>query len=227
MARTQAADYEERRDAIVEQAANLFAARGFLGASLSDIADACNTSKSLLYHYYPSKEDILFAVMHSHVAALLDAAQTVVAQTLEPAQTLRMLTREFMKRYVGAAARQKVLLNELGNLPSERRKAIVDIQHQLIEIVHDVLTKLRPDLSSHESLKRPAVMLYFGMINWTHTWMDEAGAAKPALIADLAANIFLGRISQDRALTKEKRRPEDRLHSQTQCLPVTDRGRRL
>ena len=35
-------------------------------------------------------------------------------------------------------------------------------------------------------------MLYFGMINWTHTWMDEAGAAKPAAIADLAADIFLG-----------------------------------
>ena len=68
MARKQAPDFEQRRDAILEQAARLYAAQGFLGASVADLARACKTSKSLIYHYYPSKEDILFDVMHSHVA---------------------------------------------------------------------------------------------------------------------------------------------------------------
>ena len=68
MARTQAADYGVRREAIVEKAARLYAERGFLGASISDLAKVCRISKSLIYHYYPSKEDILFDVMHSHVA---------------------------------------------------------------------------------------------------------------------------------------------------------------
>ena len=49
MARPQAADYDDRRAAIVEQAARLYAERGFLGASLSDLAKACKTSKSLIY----------------------------------------------------------------------------------------------------------------------------------------------------------------------------------
>jgi len=73
MARTQSADYAIRREAIVDRAAELFAERGFLGASIADLADALKTSKSLIYHYYDSKEDILFDVMHSHVKALLDA----------------------------------------------------------------------------------------------------------------------------------------------------------
>src|SRR6185437_11202433 len=64
MARTQAPDYEERRNAMLEKAAELYAERGFLGASLADLAASCRTSKSLIYHYYPSKEDILFDVMH-------------------------------------------------------------------------------------------------------------------------------------------------------------------
>jgi AcrR family transcriptional regulator len=78
MARTQAADYEERRTAIVEQAAKLYAVHGFLGASLAELASACNTSKSLIYHYYASKEDILFDVMDSHVEALNHAADTIL-----------------------------------------------------------------------------------------------------------------------------------------------------
>ena len=82
MARTQAADYEERRTAIVEQAAQLFAERGFLGASIADLAEACDSSKSLIYHYYTSKEDILYDVMHSHVRALLDTAEEVAKTAL-------------------------------------------------------------------------------------------------------------------------------------------------
>ena len=59
----------------MEHAARLFAERGFLGTSIAELAEACETSKSLVYHYYESKEDILFDVMHSHVRALLDAAE--------------------------------------------------------------------------------------------------------------------------------------------------------
>jgi AcrR family transcriptional regulator len=191
MARTQAADYTIRRDLIVEKAARLYAERGFLGASISDLAKVCRISKSLIYHYYPSKEDILFDVMHSHVRALLDAAEAILARGLEPAEALRTMTAEFMKHYVGAAARQKVLLNELNHLPKERRQMIVGIQHRLIGIVRDLLAELRPELRERPGLGLPATMLYFGMINWTHTWMDPAGAVKPARIAELAADIFL------------------------------------
>ncbi|HTT82618.1 MAG TPA: TetR/AcrR family transcriptional regulator [Rhizomicrobium sp.] len=192
MARTQAADYEERRAAIVEQAAQLFAERGFLGASIADLAEACDSSKSLIYHYYASKEDILFDVMHSHVRALLDAANDVAGTPAAPVAKLRNLTIAFMRLYVGAAARHRVLLNELQQLSDEQRKTIIGIQRRLVEIVETILGEIQPELPM--PLKRPAAMLYFGMINWTHTWLDPEGPADPKHIAILAAEIFLGGI---------------------------------
>jgi AcrR family transcriptional regulator len=45
MARKQAADYEQRREAIVAKAAGLFAKRGYASASVADLADACDLSK--------------------------------------------------------------------------------------------------------------------------------------------------------------------------------------
>jgi AcrR family transcriptional regulator len=191
MARTQAADYEARRAEIVEKAAELYAERGFLGASVADLALACRTSKSLIYHYYPSKEDILFEVMHSHVRSLLDTAEETIAAKTSAADTLRALTQAFMAHYVGAAARQRVLLNDLDRLPKPKRAIIVGIQRRLVEIVEDLLAELRTELGPRAALRWPSAMLYFGMINWTHTWMDAEGAVKPARIARLAANIFL------------------------------------
>jgi AcrR family transcriptional regulator len=191
MARTQAADFEARRAAIVEKAAALYAERGFLGASIADLAKACRTSKSLIYHYYPSKEDILFDVMHSHVHSLLDAAENVLKTSGNAPDRLRTLTAEFMKLYVGAASRQRVLLNDLDHLPKARRAIIVGIQRRLIDIVEELLTEIRGDLGARAALRWPTAMLYFGMINWTHTWMNPGGPARPDRIAKLAANIFL------------------------------------
>ena len=108
MARTQASDYDERKQTIVEAAAALFASRGFNGASVADIAERCKTSKSLIYHYYESKEDILYDVMISHVRALETAAADALAGGAKPDQKLRDLTQLFMALYVGAADRHQV-----------------------------------------------------------------------------------------------------------------------
>jgi AcrR family transcriptional regulator len=193
MARKQAPDFEQRRDAILDKAARLYAEHGFLGASVAHLARECGMSKSLVYHYYPSKEDILFDVMHSHVRALLDAAERVAAGPGAAAEKLRTLTQEFMRLYVGAASRHKVLLNELARLPPKQREVVVGIQRRLIEIVEGLLAGLRPDLAE---LRRPIAMLYFGMINWTHTWLDPGGAVEPERIAALAADVFLDGIAK-------------------------------
>lgn len=195
MARTQAADYEQRRAAIVESAAALYAERGFLGASIADLAAACKTSKSLIYHYYPSKEDILFAVMESHVRGLLRAAEEIAAKSAAPVEKLREITRTLMHLYVGAEARHRVLLNELNRLPARRRNVIVGIQRKLIDIVCDLVLAIQPGLVRRKVMKRPAAMLYFGMVNWTSTWMDPGGDASPEAIADFAADVFLNGIT--------------------------------
>ena len=196
MARTQAADYEKRRERILESAAHLFADRGFLGASIADIASACRMSKSLIYHYYGSKEDILFDVMHSHVEVLLDAAQGIAAGPGHAEDKLRLMTRRFVQLYVGAADRQRVLLNDLDNLRPDQREIVVAIQQRLIGIVEDLVGTIRPALSGKNPLNAPGAMLYFGMINWMHTWLDPKGRAKPARIAELAVNIFLDGLSR-------------------------------
>ena len=189
MARTQAADYEQRRAAILDRAAALYARKGFQGASLSDLAAACNTSKSLIYHYYSSKDDILFDVMRSHVEALLAEAEAIVAEDLPAEAKLRRLSRSFLALYAGAEDRHRVLLNELDQLAPERRAVVVGIQRRLIEIVESILAAIQPRIRA--AVRRPTAMLFFGMINWTHTWLRPDGSVTPAEVADLSTDIFL------------------------------------
>lgn len=195
MARTQAADYDERKEAIVLAAAALFASHGFNGASVADVAQRCKTSKSLVYHYYESKEDILYDVMISHVRALEEAARDAMTGAARAEQKLRDLAQLFMALYVGAADRHKVLLNDLDELPKARRAEIVAVQRGLIENVRALLSDIEPALKDDPKRSLAASMLFFGMINWTHTWFDPKGAMTAEEIAEMAVNLTLSGLS--------------------------------
>lgn len=196
MARTQAAEYDERKLAIVEAAAALFAARGFNGASVADIAERCQNSKSLIYHYYESKEDILYDVMISHVRTLETAAADAMAGSGSAEQKLRDLTQLFMALYVTAADRHKVLLNDLDYVPKARRAEIVEVQRGLIESVRSLLVDIEPALRKRDGAGLTAAMLFFGTINWTHTWYDPKGAVGPEALADMAVDLTLGGLAR-------------------------------
>ena len=187
MARPQSPDYDKRREAIVVAAAHLYARRGFRGASVSDLAQHCNTSKSLIYHYFPSKDDILYEVMAAHLDALVDAADDVM-QEGSARERLHALTVSFMGLYAGAQDSQKVLLNELDNLPPVRRAEVVAKQRRIIAVVETLVLEIRPGANP---ITLPLTMLFFGMINWTHTWFRPEGPVGAEALAELAVDLML------------------------------------
>jgi AcrR family transcriptional regulator len=196
MARTQAADYDERREAIVTAAAALYARSGFAATSVADIAKRCRMSKSAIYHYFGAKEDILYEAMIGHVRALEAVALEVAAGAAPAAQKFRDLIQRFMGLYAGAADRHKVLLNELDHLPRARRAEIVTIQRGLIGIVSDLVVAIEPSLGRKRARAFAVTMLIFGSINWTHTWFNPKGAIDVSTLAEAAVDMALGGLGE-------------------------------
>lgn len=193
MARTQAADYDQKRETITNHAARMFARQGFSGASISEIAASCKVSKSLIYHYYSSKEDILFDVMNDHMEALLEVTQLPAndAGRVDPKDAFRQLTRALLRCYTGAANRQKVLLYELDNLPKKNRDEIIAKQRTVITRFENALAAIAPSVMNRKSHLRAKIMLFFGMLNWSHTWFNSAGDISRDELADMATETIL------------------------------------
>ena len=191
MARIQAADYDAKRAAITAHAAHLFAARGFGGASIADLAAAGGFSKSLIYHYYAAKEDILYDVMRSHIDALLAVKDAVAASADPPETRLRHLARALLDHYVGASDSQKVLLYELNQLTRAQRDDIVAKQREIVDFTQSLFTAIDRNASDRDAL-RVKVMLFYGMLNWTHNWFRPDGPIGRDRIADQAVDAILG-----------------------------------
>jgi AcrR family transcriptional regulator len=61
------------RAAIHDAGMRLFAEQGFAGTTVDQIADAADVSRATVFHYFPTKEDIVFGDAPLAVAALSEA----------------------------------------------------------------------------------------------------------------------------------------------------------
>ena len=191
MARPRADDYDAKRGLILDRAAERFAAVGFARTSMAELAAACGASKAWLYHYYPSKEAILFDMLHAHMTRLTAAADRTLAGDGPPRSRFRALLHALLAEYANARHKHVALLNDLDNLAMEQQALIKTLERQLVDQVAALLSELNPAAMTAANMRKPAAMLLFGAINWTYTWYRPDGAVTPAQFADLAATVFL------------------------------------
>jgi TetR/AcrR family transcriptional regulator len=193
MARQRAADYGAKRAAIREAAAALFAEHGFDGSSMSELAERCVTTKSGLYHYYESKEEVLYDILSDHIGKVLRIVREAAAETCnsDPAQRLELIVTRLLAAYASADHHHKVQLNELGRLPDEQRGTIVAMEREIVRIVADTLAEINPNLAGNKRLLKPVTMSLFGFLNWHYTWFREDGPITRADYAKLATKLFL------------------------------------
>ncbi|ETX30128.1 TetR/AcrR family transcriptional regulator [Roseivivax isoporae] len=192
MARTRASDFETKRHGLLLDAARVFATQGMDKASMSQIAAAAGVSKSLLYHYYPSKDALIYAVIATHLEALDTALVRADDPDLPPRQRLRALVMTVLDAYRGADDQHKVQLNAGTALTDAQQAALTAIERRIVRRFADCIGTIRPALGADSRhLLMPVTMSLFGMLNWVYMWFRDDGPVSREDYADLATALIL------------------------------------
>jgi AcrR family transcriptional regulator len=191
MARTRSTTYDDQREAILAQAAALFARQGYTATSMNQVAAACGISKPTLYHYVQDKHELLLCVAQSHIERLQALVAEVEAQQLPPRDRLRTLIERFVLAYADAQHEHRVLTEDVKFLDEGARERVLEGERRVVAAFARAVVELRPELAG-ASLATPLTMLLFGMINWMFTWLKPGGALSHAAMAPVVVDLFLG-----------------------------------
>ncbi len=187
MARPKSQQHDIKRDEILDIAAQCFAQRSYPAASMNDIAAAGGTSKARLYHYYDSKEAILFDLLDRYTQRLLaiigQAEATAQRRNLDDRAALHELIRSFLEEYETSATRHVALLHDTQFLGEEQRELILNRQRDVVSAVTRFLRRAYPQRLNPVN-QTAVTMMLFGMINWTFTWLRPGGAMSYAAFAE-------------------------------------------
>ncbi|CAM2148556.1 MULTISPECIES: TetR/AcrR family transcriptional regulator [Paraburkholderia] len=178
MARTRAPDHETQRDQILELAAAKFAQTSYPSTSMSDLAAASGTSKARLYHYYESKEAILFDLLDRYTKRLMLIIAEVEGasqrRNLDERESFAELIRAFLVEYETSHSRHVALLNDVKYLVDAQREIILNRQRDVVAAFTRQLARAYPGRVTADN-QTALTMMVFGMINWTFTWLKPGG----------------------------------------------------
>ncbi|SHJ55760.1 transcriptional regulator, TetR family [Shimia gijangensis] len=193
MARTIAKDHDQKRDQILKNAAKVFATEGYDRASMSMLARECGISKANIYHYYDSKDALLFDILETYLRELRDAICGLSLDGLGPDDRLRGVVAVTLQAYQGADHEHQVQIGSMSALPEDQQKLLRGYQRDMVVFVSDIVAALDPDTFAPDSNKlRSATMSVFGMLNWYYMWNSGAGSDAREDYAELVSNLILG-----------------------------------
>ncbi len=177
---------EQRRQQIVTEAIHVFFEMGYEGASLRDLAGRVGINKATVYHYFSSKEEILYHIVREVGGGLLDGVRRASAFDGNPLVALEAMIRfqiEYMKDHLEEV---KVLVEEKKSLRADLMHTTRDTESEILQLYKSTLVRC-----CEHGLIRPvqvttAAFGILGQINWLYHWYRPDG---PLSIHELAEQV--------------------------------------
>ena len=191
MPRTRAKNYEEKKEHILNVAADMFARSGYAICKIEDIAEECGVSKSAIYHYFSTKENVLFELLNRHVRALNDVIKRHLshADGVDRIEFFRQFIRDYLDSYASTRQRHVVTIKETRYLTKEQLEIQEQLERENAVLMREVIRVVRPDLPMVEYTVH--AFLLIGMLNWVDLWFQRGGMMPRTQLADRISNLFL------------------------------------
>jgi AcrR family transcriptional regulator len=168
----------ERRQRILEAAAELIAQRGYVSVTLSEIGASAGIVGSGIYRYFDAKVSILVELFDRVVDSLVADAETMLRKSDDPELTLARLVRGQVEFTMGERALCQVYLQEARNLPERDLRRLKWKQRHYVDLWIDLLRTEHPDTSADQAqvLAHSAISSVHSCLKY-HAHVDDAHLA--------------------------------------------------
>jgi AcrR family transcriptional regulator len=185
---------DKRLANITKIGAELFSSKGFVETSMDDIAAAARLSKGGLYHYFPSKTELLNSIVQTFMDMVLRDLEEELGKAESGLEKIRMLVFRHVETYLKYMHEAKTLLNEAHNLPSRARKKIVIKEREYLRITGRLVSDYF-GTSLNKSQLTAITFSLLGMCNWIYSWYSPKGPIDAKELAEMIFDLFTVGIS--------------------------------
>ena len=102
---------------ILDAAVRVFASKGYHTSRVGDIAEEAGVAHGLLYHYFPSKEQVLQTVFRENWGELLDVFARIEASDATPLEQLGSIAKTLLRAWRDRPDLVRVMVREVARSP--------------------------------------------------------------------------------------------------------------
>jgi len=185
--------FDRRLGEILGFATDVFCDKGYEGASMRDLSRASGMSLAGLYHYFESKEKLLYLIQRTTFRTIIERVRERLQQSTDPVERVRIFIANHLEYFLANKKAMKVLSHEADALKNGYGQEIAAIKREY----YGICLGLLEDLKRAQGLEfeaRLAVLSLFGMMNWIYTWHNPRVDADAAVLSRTMGDIFLNGI---------------------------------
>lgn len=188
---------EEKREAVLRTAAQMFNEKGFHATSLDEVAERLHITKPTLYYYVKNKDDILFQCVSRGLALLQDAI-LVVGQSGGTAEDKLFAAMRQYAEIVTMDFGMCVIRVGEDPLPLESRKKLRSMKGAIDMEFRQLIEQGIAEGSMAPCDPKMAAFTIAGALSWIGRWYSPEGPMHPDDIATQVINLLSFGISHRR-----------------------------
>lgn len=178
------------RDEILASATHLFAERGYRAVTIDDIATNLGYTKSVIYYYFKSKNEILWQIITRIFESYYGKIIAERDRNLPPDQALARMVRQHALSVMEYPEWTAIFNREETELDPTQKRQIRRMKREydaVFEAVYEagvaqgLFRKMPPHVAIGGAM---------GMCNWLYVWYDEKGPLSAEEIADYFAGLL-------------------------------------
>jgi AcrR family transcriptional regulator len=184
-------EISSRKQEILDAAQQLFSEKGFVAASMRDLATALGIRPASLYSHYKSKDEILWEIAIRAAQNFYERVDPILASETPPLPKLDAMMQAHTQAMIANIDASAIFFTEWKRLEDEKRQQFAEIIATYEGKFIGVLKAGMTQGVFRNGDPRFLTSMLLSTVNWMPTWYRPDGKMSPADIAQASANFVL------------------------------------
>lgn len=213
------------RQELLTKAAEVFERRGFAQTTIHDVANEMNLSRSALYHYFKSKDEILEALVEEHAGSIAaEKIQLRLKAAHSPLEKLRLLLSGSILGRMTGGARFRVLDRLTAEMPPTIRQKFERGRRSVLDLYINIIQEGIDTGEIRQVDPKTAAFAVLGIASWTSWWYSPTGKQSPDELSGLLIDIAFNGLIETEKATQDRRPSQTILRSLKRNLLELERS---
>jgi AcrR family transcriptional regulator len=183
--------FDSKLELIVAAAARVIAREGYGQSTIRGVAREAGMSLAGLYHYFASKEELLYLIQFHTFDVIVARLTERLAEVTEPRERLRVMVANHLEHFLARMNELKVCASEMDSLSGEYYEDVRTLRQRYLKVTLEIVDTIGARAGGSRVDPWLATLYLFGMLNWIYMWYPAAEGMTVGMLTDQVMSLFL------------------------------------
>ncbi len=179
-------------DEVLRAALELFAAQGYANTSVQQIVEAAGVTKGAMYHYFSSKDDLLFAIYERMLSLQKRRLDEITAKGGSAEAVVRAVCEDVVVTSIDFLREGTIFFRSQHMLTTERQKEVKRRRREYHDAFAELVTRGQAEGSFRDDIPVSVLIAnFFSDVHYLPHWYSAEGPEDKTEVAEQLTALFL------------------------------------